>query len=264
MKKAYLELPYIALVASLYALGKLATAFIPTPWGTGQLLIFIIIPVFFALYMRPLSIGLAAALGTFIGDSVFLTSFGLTNPLLSLIAGVPANFVGFYLMAWWFRKFKSWNAFALGSFISLLIGNFIAAAGVVFYLSMFIPSLIVGGLDVKLALILGFTLFWHVTMYPLVIILNPIIFKLANPYVSSKLRGLTPPTWALSKPSFGFPMFIIALFFVAIFGLLQFTGIGEALSIASPTGTRETLAFLSLACSIISFVALTFTSISKR
>jgi hypothetical protein len=258
------ELPYIALAAALYALGKLATAYIPTPWGTGQLLIFIIIPVFFAFYLKPLSIGVAAALGTFIGDALFLTPLGLTNPLLSIIAGVPANFIGFYLMAWWFRKFKSWNGFALGSFISILLGNFIAASGVVFYLSTFMPSPIVMGIDARLALILGFTLFWQTTMYPAVILLNPWIFKMAHPYIASKLKGLMPPEWALSKPSFNMSLLTIALFFFALFSLVQFTGLGEALSIASPTGTKETLAFLSLACSGLAIAIIGITSIFQR
>jgi len=258
------EIPYIALVAALYALGKLATAFIPTPWGTGQLLIFIIIPVFFAFYLRPISIGLAAALGTFIGDAFFLTPFGLTNPLLSLIAGVPANFVGFYLIGWWFRRFKGWNGFALGTFISLFVGNFIAAAGVVAYLSIFIPSQAALATGAKLALLLGFTLFWLGTMYPLILIINPPMIRLIHPYISTKLRSLSPPEWVLARPSFGLPLIAISMVFIALFGLLQFTGLGEALAIASPTGTKDALAYLSLTCSAVSFLTWAFYSLFQR
>src|SRR3990170_8513552 len=87
------KLSLISISAALYAVAIALTAFIPTPWGVGSFRPGVLIPAFFALIYGPIVGGVGAAIGCFIGDLVQST-FGLTNPLLSLVAGVPGNFVG--------------------------------------------------------------------------------------------------------------------------------------------------------------------------
>src|SRR5208283_4742336 len=99
----------IAMTAVLYAVAKAATGYVPTPWGVGQLLIGIFVPAFFAVVADTWSVAIGAGLGTFIGDSLFLG--GSTNPALSLIAGVPANFFAFLLFGWFVKRYKSWSGF---------------------------------------------------------------------------------------------------------------------------------------------------------
>jgi len=88
----------IAIVAVLYAVGKGVVAFIPSPWGVGSLYIGVFIPAYFAIVSDYYAVAIGAALGTFIGDSLFLTALNTTNPALSLVSGVPANFVAFFLL----------------------------------------------------------------------------------------------------------------------------------------------------------------------
>src|SRR6267142_1398298 len=80
----------IAMTAAMYAVAKGLTAFIPTPFGVGQFLLFIFVPAFFAIVGDTLSAAIGAGMGTFLGDAIFLTPLGQTNPALSLVSGVPA------------------------------------------------------------------------------------------------------------------------------------------------------------------------------
>lgn len=214
--------------------------------------------MFFAFYLRPVSIGLATALGTFIGDAFFLTPFGLTNPLLSLIAGVPANFVGFYLIGWWFRKFKGWNGFVLGTFISLFVGNFIAAAGLPLDIHSIAGSF--GGWgEARITPRVCLHLAWHDV--PFNIAHKPSHAE-ANTFIY--LYQVEVPFAAemgIDQAILRHPLLAISIVFIVLF---QFTGLGEALAIASPTGTKEALAYISLACSAISFLTWTFYALIQR
>ena len=184
----------VAVVAALYALAKGVTGSVPTPWGVGQLLIGIFVPAFFAVVSDTWSVAIGAGLGTFIGDSLFLT--GSTNPALSLIAGVPANFLAFLLFGWFVKRYRSWSAFVAASISFVTLGNLIAATSITFFgasvysnLASLIPKYYVGGF------ILGLTLFWTVTMVPIVLIVVPILVRAIRPLYgrSSVLSDI--PAW---------------------------------------------------------------------
>ena len=98
-------------------------------------------PVIYAFLGGSLVAGVGAAVGTLIGSFILQAAGTGLGPLGSLVSGVPANFIGFYLIGWFVSKFKSWNGFILGTFVSLMIGNLVAAAGVAFYLTYVFPQL---------------------------------------------------------------------------------------------------------------------------
>lgn len=96
------------------------------------------VPAFFALIYGPYVGGLGAALGTFIG-SVILASVGLSNPFLSLVSGVPGNFVGFFILGYLMSRVRSWYRFVWSTLVSLFFGNLVAAAGVVSFFTLIVP-----------------------------------------------------------------------------------------------------------------------------
>jgi len=199
-----LRLTLIALSAALYAAAIGVTAPISTPWGVGQFRPGVVFPAIFAILYGPLVGGVGAAIGTFIGDIVFLTPLEWTDPLLALIAGVPGNLIGFYFLGWFTRKYRSWNGFVIGSFIALLFGNFVAATGVVLYLSiLFFPLSplypqsplriaaeywLVLSIEARILAIFGFTFFWMVTMMPFVVPLVPPVVRALQPLVGSQVE----------------------------------------------------------------------------
>lgn len=172
----------IAVTAVLYAVGKGLTAYIPTPWGVGQLLVGIFLPAFFAVVSETVPVAIGAGLGTFIGDVLFLTPLGGTNPALSLIAGVPANFVGILLFGWFVKKYRSWPAFVAATVSFVTLGNLIAATSVVLFgAAVFAP---IGSLITHFnlpGLILGFTVFWDMTSIPAIIIGVPLLLRAVRP-----------------------------------------------------------------------------------
>ncbi len=168
-----LRVSLISVSAALYAAAIAVTSPIPTPWGVGNFRPGVLVPAFFAVVCGPMVGGVGAAIGCFIGD-LALFMFGLSNPLLSLVAGVPANFVGFYLLGWLVSKYRSWASFVASSFVALIVGNLIAALGVVGFLS----------LQPVLATVIGLTFFWVATMAPFVIPFTPILVRGAKPILS--------------------------------------------------------------------------------
>jgi hypothetical protein len=222
-----LKLALIAISAALYAAAKGASAFIPTPFGTGQVLPGVIFPAVFAVIYGPVIGGVGAAIGTFVGDVLFLTPLGLTTPLLSLIAGVPGNLVGFFLLGWFTRKYSSWNGFVFGSFISLLIGNLICGFGVVAYLSL---SLYAGlPLDALVGTVFGFTFFWLVTMIPFVIPLVPPLVRSLQPMVGAQTDvGLLRWKRGSSSEALRSSLAVGGILGV-LFIIVQFTPLGDAL-----------------------------------
>jgi hypothetical protein len=185
----------MAITAVLYALAKAVTGNVPTPWGVGQLLIGVFVPAFFAVTSDTVSVAIGAGLGTFIGDSLFLT--GSTNPALSLIAGVPANFFAFLLFGWFVKRYKSWSAFVAATVSFVTLGNFIAATSITFFgasvysnLAGVIPKYYFGGF------ILGLTLFWSVTMIPIVLIVVPILIRAIRPLNGRSAIISNVPSWS--------------------------------------------------------------------
>lgn len=227
------EVTAAALCAALYAVAKAATAFIPTPWGIGQFAPGVVVPAFFTIVFGPLVGALGAGIGVFVGD-LYLSTFGLTNPFLSLIAGVPANFVGFYLLGWLMYKWGSWRLFIWASLAGLVVGNLIAASVVVFYISTFLGAF--WPLDVQLATTIGFTLFWITTMLPFVLAIVPALVKVVS---KSRLSSLTSGSWlkwrAVSPSTTVKDSITVAAIFVAITLILVLTPMGDLLSATAKT-----------------------------
>jgi uncharacterized membrane protein len=221
------EITAAALCAALYAVAKAATAFIPTPWGVGQFAPGVVVPVFFTILFGPLVGALGGGIGVFIGD-LYLSTFGLTNPFLSLIAGVPANFLGFYLLGWLMYRWGSWRLFLWASLLGLFIGNLIAATVVVFYISTFLGAY--WPLDVQLATTIGFTLFWITTMLPFVLAIVPALVKAVS---KSRLSSLTSGSWLKWSVASSSTMVKDSVVIAAIFGvitlILVLTPLGDLL-----------------------------------
>jgi len=227
------EVTAAALCAALYAVAKAATAFIPTPWGIGQFAPGVVVPAFFTILFGPLVGALGAGIGVFVGD-LYLSTFGLTNPFLSLIAGVPANFVGFYLLGWLMYKWGSWRLFLWASLAALVVGNLIAASVVVFYISTFLGAL--WPLEVQLATTIGFTLFWITTMLPFVLAIVPALVKAVS---KSRLSSLTSGSWlkwrAVSSSTIVKDSVAVAAIFGIITLILLLTPLGDLLSATAKT-----------------------------
>jgi uncharacterized membrane protein len=79
-----------------------------------------VIPAIFAVLFGPWTGGIGAAIGIFIRDMLFHG-----DPLLSLSAGVTANFIGFFLLGYISRKNLDWRKIAA----SAIIGSIIVAIG---------------------------------------------------------------------------------------------------------------------------------------
>jgi len=249
-----LRIALISISAALYAAAIGVTSPISTPWGVGQFRPGVIFPAVFAVIYGPLVGGIGAAIGTFVGDVVFLAPLGLTTPLLSIVAGVPGNFVGFFLLGWFVRKYRSWFGFVFGSFASLLVGNLIAALGVVTYLALFLGWSTLP-IDALVGAVLGFTFFWLVTMIPFVIPLVPPMVAALQPLVRSQVDvGLAG--W---KRGSGSEALRSSLAVSAILGILyavvQLTPLGDLL-FKSVTGPQfiPWLKLLFLASALVIFI----------
>ncbi len=222
----------IAMTAAMYAVAKGLTAFIPTPFGVGQFLLFIFVPAFFAIVGDTLSAATGAAIGTFLGDVIFLTPLGQTNPALSLVSGVPANFFAFLLFGYLVKKYQSWPAFISSTVLCITLGNFVAGALVVaFAAQVFLPAFagVVAQYGV-VSLVLGFTLFWTATMVPAVVIAVPLLLRALKPLVGRTSVLAYYPRWSdyeigrLLPASLGYAVAFIVIgvgFFLLQFDVLQ-------------------------------------------
>lgn len=206
-----IKIAIIVITTALYAIGKWITAFIPTPWGVGQLLVGIFLPAFMAVTSDTLSVAIGAGLGTFVGDF-----FVQTNPTLSLIAGVPANFIAFLAFGWFVKKYKSWSSFVAGTVIFVSLGNLIAATLVYFFASATI------GVAVPTSAVLGLTIFWNTTSIPAILIGVPILVRGARP-----LRGRTRllsefPRWPGTIGTRGYAVALLFAFAYTALGAVVF------------------------------------------
>ncbi len=190
----------IAVVAVLYAVGKGAVGFIPSPWGVASLYIGVFIPAYFAVVSDFYAVAVGAALGTFIGDSLFLTALNTTNPALSLVAGVPANFIAFLLFGWFVRKYTSWSAFVAGTVSFVTLGNAIAAVLVAYVGGqVYAPVALVEQTFSPATLAFGLTAFFNSTSIPAVIIGVPILLRATRPLFGRSSILERFPDWALVR-----------------------------------------------------------------
>ncbi|MEM2153766.1 MAG: hypothetical protein QXY76_02550 [Nitrososphaeria archaeon] len=160
----------ITLCATLYASLIALTATIPTPWGVGHFRPAVIIPALFALIAGPWTAAFGAALGTQIGSFILPTGLG---PIGSLVSGVPGNFFGFLIYGFIAYKHRSWTRFVIGTVVGTLVGNFIAASGVAFWLTVIVPKWVEMSSEALILTIFGLTMFWEVTMVPFILIIVP-------------------------------------------------------------------------------------------
>jgi uncharacterized membrane protein len=198
LRSRAMSLSLISLSAALYAIAIALTSPIPTPWGVGHFRPGVVIPAFFAVVFGPVIGGVGAAIGCFIGDFA-LSFFGFTTPLLSLIAGVPGNFVGFYLLGYLVSKYRSWASFVLNSFIALMVGNLIAALGVLGYFWFIVYDWASWPMDLKISVTVGLTFFWVVTMIVFVVPLVPIFVTGVEPILIK--MGVKGTSIRRSKPA---------------------------------------------------------------
>lgn len=163
----------------LYAVLSYATAYIQSPWGSGQFRPAVVVPALFATIFGPMPGGLGAALGTLIADSV---KHGQLYPG-SLLAAVPGNFIGFYMFGYIMKKKFSWERFILTSQITLTAANLIVA-----FLYVFLFKVLYLGqskyvsmpLGVQIFFSFGLTIWWYVTMLPFVLLVTPILIRAAS------------------------------------------------------------------------------------
>jgi uncharacterized membrane protein len=84
----------------------------------------VFIPAVFGIMFGPWVGGVGAAIGIFLSD-VF---YGHGNALLSLLVGVPSNFVGFYVLSWLTKNMPKGRGRKLLTLLSLLVSPLIFIA----------------------------------------------------------------------------------------------------------------------------------------
>jgi hypothetical protein len=169
-----LNITSATLCAALYAVGSYITSYIVSPWGVGQFRPAVVIPALFSVVFGPMPAGIGAAIGTLLADSANVGSFNVG----SLIAAVPGNFLGFYVMGWILRKKFTWGRFILASNITLIFANLLVAVLYVgVYMNLFmaqLPNLPLEGLAI---FVIGLTIWWFVTMLPFILIITPPLIR---------------------------------------------------------------------------------------
>jgi len=219
--------------AALYAVAISATAFVPTPWGVGQFRPGVVVPAIYAFIGGPMEAGLGAAIGTLIGSFILQAAGTGLGPLGSILSGSPANFIAFYLLSWFVTKYRSWGGFIVGTFVSLILGNLIAAGGVAMYLTYVVPRWLTMMLDVKLATVVGLTLFWTVTMLPFILIPVPLVIA-ALAKNGRSVIGVADFTYMRSGHvrELVYPCFGVAGILAAIYAVLMVTPFGDLLFVS--------------------------------
>ena len=114
-----LDVAMIGVCAALYAVVGRLTDFGVTVGGVAFWPA-AVIPAVFAVLFGPWTGGIGAAIGIFIRDMLFHG-----DPLLSLSAGVTANFVAFFLIGYISRTNLDWKKL----FTSAVIGSIVIAVG---------------------------------------------------------------------------------------------------------------------------------------
>jgi len=113
-----IEVAMIGILAALYAVvGRLTDLGIVAPVvGVVAFWPAAFIPAIFAVLYGPWTAGLGAGIGIFIRDMQFHG-----NALLSLTVGVPANFVGFFIIGYLAQRQLDWRKITLGWIMGIII-----------------------------------------------------------------------------------------------------------------------------------------------
>ncbi|MEM3637135.1 MAG: ECF transporter S component [Conexivisphaerales archaeon] len=184
----------VAICAALYAVVNGLSALVPVPLVIGEFRPGVVIPALYTIAFGARVGAVGAAFGSLIGDILFLTPLGKTNPFLALVAGFPANLIGFLIFGYLVNKAKSWSGYTYSTLISLFVGNLIAGAVVVF---VAIPGLT---FSQQIAQTLLFTFFWLGTMIPFMQILLPILLSALQASSISSILNNTISTWKKETP----------------------------------------------------------------
>ncbi len=143
----------------------------------------VIVPGAFAVLFGPWIGGVGAAIGIFISDMLM---HGM--PLLSLSVGVPANFLGFYIIGYFTRSY-SLKRYCLAATTGLLVGSAIIGVGVWTWSQAFILP---GGTTVSpLPIVSAFSIFlWtFVSEIPfLIFVVPPIVEVLRKTLILPRLK----------------------------------------------------------------------------
>ena len=208
----------MVITAVLFTAAKGITGYIPSPWGVGQLYIASFVPLFFAVVSDTFSVAVGAAMGSFIGDMLFLLPIGATNPPLALAAGVPANFVATLLFGWVVKRYRSWPNFITATVGFLTLGNLMAASLVATAGTyLFAPLSFLTTPQAQALFTVGLTVFWDTTSIPAVIIIVPILIRAARP-ISTRSTIITDyPSWSSSEPRRIAP---VSVLYAAVFMVL--------------------------------------------
>jgi len=171
-----------ALCATLYGAAGYLTSFIQSPWGFGQFRpAAAVVPAIFAILFGPWVAGVGAAIGSQITDTLTPGYF-----LSGIIAGMPGNFIGFYLYGWLLRGKFTWRRFVLTTVFTLFFANLVTAALVAVYYALFIPVLFNPMWGA--ALTIGLTAYWFITMVPFALTIDPVLIRI----ISRSKPELTP------------------------------------------------------------------------
>jgi hypothetical protein len=217
-----------------------------------------VVPAFFSVVFGPFIGGVGAAIGCFLGDFA-LSFFGLTTPLLSLIAGVPGNLVGFYVLGWLFSKRRSFSSFILSNFIALFIGNIVAAFGVLAYFVYIIPDWALWPINLQISVVVGLTLFWVCTMVVFVTPLVPVMVTYIEPTLSKiGVKGVSNFEIS-SKVNMIKSSSLVSLFLVVIYIVVSFVPGGAQLF----AGTIPP-ELLLLSAAVIFITGLLFAALSEK
>jgi len=120
-----LRLVTAAINAALYAgVGALWTIFPLTVFGV-RFWPQVFIPAAFSVIFGPWVGGVGAGIGIFIADVLY----GHHDALLSMLVGVPSNFLGFFIIGWLARRDFARTTRRVLLFVSLLIPIVLAAYG---------------------------------------------------------------------------------------------------------------------------------------
>jgi hypothetical protein len=121
-----LQLATTAINAALYAaVGALWTIFPIMAFGV-RFWPQVFVPGTFAVIFGPWAGGVGAAIGIFIADVLY----GHHDALLSLLVGVPSNFLGFFIIGWIAQKGLAGTFKRILLFVGLLIPIALAVCGI--------------------------------------------------------------------------------------------------------------------------------------
>jgi uncharacterized membrane protein len=231
-----------SICASLYALGSYATSYIESPWGTGQFRPAIVIPAVFAILFGPIPGAVGAAIGTLLADSFKHGQFYLK----SLVAAVPGNLLGFYILGKYLHDKFTWSRYVIASIITLLFANFVVAIlAVPVWTAILLPDVFSGFSPVSwLFISLGLTLWWFSTMLPFQLLMTPLLLRSAcRAFPSIMSRSVVNATLMAEIPRLTFALALIfpGISFILIGLAASLTPLGGLMSPAFGAGIAQEL-----------------------